>query len=1080
MARITPLENSDLDISPESRAAIDEIQVAHGRVTNMKRTLAHTPVAHRALMTCKAKPDAIDRCHTAWSRKSMAFRDENLRAEAGMRLASIIGAAAALIGHLVISPPSARAQLPPNAAVPASQAASRLKLPEGFTVSLFAAEPDVVQPIAMTIDPKGRLWVVENYSYPIWLGGPSGRDRILIFEDVDSDGHFDRRTVFYEKGTNFTGIELGFGGVWVCATPSLIFIPDRDGDDRPDGEPVVKLDGWSNHAQHNMFNGLKWGPDGWLWGCNGILSESRVGKPGTPESKRVAINCGVWRYHPARGVFEAVAHGTTNPWGLDFDEWGEAFITNCVIPHLFHVVPGAHFQRMFGEDILPNSYALMETCADHIHWAGGRWQDSRDGKGKHGEAGGGHAHVGAMIYLGDNWPDRYRNGVFTCNIHGHRVNHDRLERRGSSYIARHEVDFLMVKDTWFRGLELKYGPDGSVFLTDWYDTGECHETDSDNAHRENGRIYQIRHGTPKRVKVNLAGLDDQALVGFQFHKNEWYVRTARRLLQERALQGRDLTAARRLLCDRLQPDADPRHALRALWALYAIGGLDEKTGHKLLADPDEHSRAWAIRLLCDAGMPSSATLARFAELAKTDSSPKVRLSLASVLQRLPIDRRWAITQPLLNRAEDASDRMIPLLLWYGVEPTVPVGIEAAVEQTARGRLPLVCQFVARRAVVANPVTGLAAVVAALGTADDTVRVSYLVGAHEALRGRKHVSRPKDWPAEFARLVARPNPDVVESALLLALDLEEPKAISTLRSIVEDRTHPLALRRRILSALVEHRVPGLATDLHALLDDPELRVSALRALAAFEAAATPEIVLRRFGSFPQSERDDAIATLASRPAWALVLLDAISRGQVSRRDVNASVARQLLAFGDSRITERLEAAWGKVQPTSQQKAELMARYKATLAANPDGPPSGSRGRGVYSRTCLQCHRLYDAGGDVGPDLTGSDRANADYILENVLDPSAAVSRDYTLTNVATADGRLVSGIIREQTDASLVVQTANERIVISREDVEAIKPSMTSMMPEGLLERLSPQEVRDLFAYLASSSQVPLSDEKVGR
>jgi putative membrane-bound dehydrogenase-like protein len=954
-----------------------------------------------------------------------------------------------------------------------------MKLPEGFKVNLVAAEPDVVQPIAFTIDPKGRLWVVENYSYPIWLGGPTGKDRILIFEDADNDGHFDRRTVFYDKGTNFTGIELGFGGVWVCATPNLIFIPDGNGDDRPDGEPVVKLDGWSTQAQHNMFNGLKWGPDGWLWGCNGILATSHVGKPGTPDRDRVAINCGVWRYHPAREVFEAVAHGTTNPWGLDFDEFGEAFITNCVIPHLFHVVPGAHFQRMYGEDLTPNRYALMETCADHIHWAGGRWQDSRDGKGKHGEAGGGHAHVGAMIYLGDNWPDRYRGGVFMCNLHGHRVNHDRLVGRGSSYVAHHEIDFLMASDSWFRGLELKYGPDGSVFLTDWYDTGECHETDSDNAHRENGRIYQISYGTPKRVQVDLAGLDVAALAGLQFHKNEWYVRTARRLLQERALRGQDLTAARHLLRNRLRMDDDPRHQLRALWALHAIGGLDEKTGHELLGYPSEHSRAWAIRLLCDAGMPSNATLARFADLAKTDPSPKVRLSLASVLQRLPVDRRWAIAEPLLSHAEDASDRMIPLLLWYGLEPTVPAGIEAAVKRAQSGRLPLVCQFVARRAVMADPVGGLAAVVAALGTAEDRVPRSYLLGAHEALRGRKHISRPKDWPAEFARLVARPDPDLVENALLLGLDLEEPKAIATLRGVVEDRTSPLAMRLRILSALVERQVPGLAADLHALLDQPELRAAALRALAAYTDATTPEIVLRRFGGFSQSERDDAIATLASRPAWALALLDAIPRGQVSRRDLNASVARQLLAFGDRRIAERLEAVWGKVQPTSQQKAELMARYKATLAASPDGPPSASRGRVVYNRTCLQCHRLYDAGGDVGPDLTGSNRANADYILENVLDPSAAVSHDYTLTNVATADGRLISGVIREQTDASLVLQTANERVVVSREDVEAIKPSTTSMMPEGLLERLAPQEVCDLFAYLASSTQVPLADKTAG-
>ena len=195
------------------------------------------------------------------------------------------------------------------------------------------------------------------------------------------------------------------------------------------------------------------------------------------------------------------------------------------------------------------------------------------------------------------------------------------------------------------------------------------------------------------------------------------------------------------------------------------------------------------------------------------------------------------------------------------------------------------------------------------------------------------------------------------------------------------------------------------------------------------------------------------------------------GRVPRRDLSIAIARQLLAFGDPKIGARLEAVWGKIQPTSKSKAALVAKYKSLLGSSQDAPADPSRGRAVFNRTCLSCHKLFDAGGDVGPELTGSDRANPDYILENVLDPSAAVSRDYTLTSIATADGRLISGIVREQTEASLVIQTANERVVVPREDVEAIKPSNTSMMPEGLLDPLSPGEIRDLFAYLASSKQV---------
>ncbi len=958
-----------------------------------------------------------------------------------------------------------------NVPLLAPEAVKRITLPEGFRITLFAAEPDVVQPIAMTIDPKGRLWIVENYSYPIWLGGPQGKDRILIFEDADHDGRFDRRKVFYDHGTNFTGLELGFGGVWVCATPNLLFIPDRNGDDQPDGEPEVKLDGWSTEAKHNMFNGLKWGPDGWLWGCNGILSNSRVGAPGTPDGQRIAINCGVWRYHPTRAVFEAVAHGTTNPWGLDFDDMGEAFITNCVIPHLFHVVPGAHYQRMFGEDLAPYRYGLLETCADHIHWAGGHWTDSRDGKGKHGEAGGGHAHVGAMIYLGDNWPELYRNDVFTCNIHGKRINRDRLEWRGSSYAARHERDFLMANDPWFRGLELKYGPDGAVYMTDWYDTGECHENDADNAHRENGRIYKISYGKAETVRVDLASVTDESLAQMQLHHNDWFVRTARRLLQEHAAAGRDLSKAHQLLRTILAGNADETRRLRAAWALYASGGLDEQAALALLDQSSEHLRSWGVRLLCDAALPSPAAVARFVTLAKTDPSPKVRLSLASALQRLPLKERWPIAEALASHKEDASDPMLPLMIWYGVEPLVPANPRRAVTLASGSQIPVVRRFVARRTVEADPVAGLAAVVSLLKPADDNACRDLLIGAHDALRGASTLPARRGWQESFFGLLARPDVAVVEQALLLALDLDDPKAAPILRDIVRDKKTPLDMRQRALSALVERRVPGIVPDLHGLLGDATLRGPVLRALAAYDDSATPEVVLSHYGSYTESERGDAIATLAARPAWALTLLEAVERHRIARRDLSVSIARQLLAFGDPRIQARLEAVWGKVQPTSKTKVALVSKFKSVLASAEYPPADPARGRAVFNRTCLTCHKVFDAGGDVGPELTGSDRANPDYILENVLDPSAVVSRDYTVTNVATTDGRLVSGIIREQTPTSLVIQTANDRVALPRDDVEAIKPSSNSMMPEGLLDPLSTREVRDLFAYLASSKQV---------
>jgi putative membrane-bound dehydrogenase-like protein len=583
-----------------------------------------------------------------------------------------------------------------DAAIPPDKAPAKMKVPDGFRVTLFAGEPDVVKPIAMTTDDRGRLWVVESHSYPHWItDGKPGRDRVLIFSDDQGTGHFDSCKVFLDDGTNLSGIAVGHGGVWLCSTPNLLFIPVKNGEDQPAGKPVVVLDGWDvKKAQHNVFNDLTWGPDGWLYGCNGIQSNSLVGKPGTPDKERVAINCGVWRYHPTKQRFEVFAWGTTNPWGLDFDDYGEMFITNCVIKHLFHIVPGAHYQRMYGQDLNPNCYALMESCADHIHWAGGDWTSSRNAVGAHSDAGGGHAHVGAMVYLGDNWPDEYRNHIFMCNLHGNRVNQDILERKGSGYVAHHGKDFLFANDPWFRGVALMYGHDGGVYVADWNDTGECHNHDKTT--ETNGRIYKFTYGEPAKRSVDLAKLTDDELVRLQLNKHEWYVRHARRLLQERAAAGKLGEGVRAHLVKLLGQQKEVPRKLRILWALHAVGGLDEKTllGH--LDSSDDMLRVWAVRLLLEDSKASEAVAAKLTQMAKEDKSPTVRLALASALQRLPLNQRWGIAEALVAHGEDAEDANLPLMIWYGIEPLVPADADRAAALLAKARIPLVRQYIARR------------------------------------------------------------------------------------------------------------------------------------------------------------------------------------------------------------------------------------------------------------------------------------------------------------------------------------------------------------------------------------------------
>ena len=601
-------------------------------------------------------------------------------------------------GKKAVYPETVRnTQKPGENPPPASKALEGMTVPDGFRVSLFAHEPDVAQPISMAFDGRGRLWVAEGYTYNGSKGAwnQPAHDRIVIFEDADHDGRFDRRKVFLENVRNLTGVLPGFGGVYVLSAPELLFVPDRDRDDRPDGKAEVVLDGWDiRKSGHNIVNGMIWGPDGWIWGCHGIMGESRVGPPGTPVEERPPMNCGIWRVHPTRKVFEIVCHGTTNPWGLDFDDHGQAFFTNCVIGHLWHAIPGARYERMYGQDYMTYAYGLIRSCSDHIHWGGGPWQKSRSGKA-HDKPGGGHSHVGAMVYLGDNWPETYRGNLFTCNVHGRRVNQDILERRGSGYVGRHGRDFLLAEDRWFRGISVLTGPDGGVFVSDWSEDGECH--DNDGVHRKSGRIYKVVYGTPARpTALGVDTLDDLALVRLQLHRNDWYVRQARRVLQERAAEGRKMTGVHEALREIFTRNPDVTRKLRALWAAYVTGGLADGDLVRILGHAEEHVRSWAVRLIVDDGSVPDDARRKFAAMAKEDGSPRVRLSLASAMQKLSLDQRWPIAEGLAGHADDAEDPNLPLMIWYGIEPLVKRDPARALKLAKGSKIPLLRQHIARR------------------------------------------------------------------------------------------------------------------------------------------------------------------------------------------------------------------------------------------------------------------------------------------------------------------------------------------------------------------------------------------------
>jgi putative membrane-bound dehydrogenase-like protein len=955
-----------------------------------------------------------------------------------------------------------------------------VSLPAGFHLTPFAAEPDVQNPIAITTDDRGRLWVAENYT---WAGADAGnfdtrlRDHVVILEDTDGDGKHDKRTVFYDQAKRLTSVQVGMGGVWLLCPPQLLFVPDKNRDDVPDGPAKVILDGFDIRAtSHTVANGLKWGPDGWLYGRQGILGTSNVGAPGADAAHRFKMNTGVWRYHPTRHVAEVVMHGMTNPWGFDYDPFGEAFVTNTVIGHLWHVIPGARTERMSGFDFNPYAYQLLSQTADHVHWNSTEvWTDVRKGvTDRTSAAGGGHAHTGLMIYQGDNWPAEYRGRAYTLNIHGQRLNCDILARKPVGYVATHGSDMCFVADSWFRGMDVISGVDGGVFIADWSDTGECHEIGG--VHRTSGRIYKLTYGKiGPEGKVDVAHASDEQLVNMQTRQNDWFARRARLILQERAADGSlDTAACRKNLLQLFCNSNDPVVRIRAMWALKLCGCVDDKWLVAQLHHADEHIRVWAVRLLTDShANDDQASWSRIADefnsLAQQEPSGLVLLYLASALQKIPAEMRWNIAAAMSTRPERAfaNDRTLAIMLWLGMEPVVTRDPARSLQLLKRTTFALIRENIARRftSEIDSDVPTVEKLLA-LAAAEPRLNVDILRGIATALNGRKNPPVPAIWNDVAAKLAAANNGNSIDSLNVIGIAFKDKATVAKLRQMVEDSRSPPDGRVRALELLLTAHPKDLSGVLRKMVTDRDLTLAAIHGLAAYDDRETPTILLESYGDFTPAQRVAAVNTLASRVDYARALVRALESNTIKPTDISAVQARQVMALGDASIRDRLRAMWGDVRQTSAEKRKTINNLRATLTpklANADL----ENGKAVFTKTCATCHVLFGQGAKIGPDLTGSNRKNLDYLLENIVDPSAVVAAEFRVSSFVLSDGRVLNGIVREQSDKTLTVETVDSKQVIDRKSIDETSVSDKSLMPDGLLQLLNGSQIRDLIAYLMS-------------
>ena len=945
------------------------------------------------------------------------------------------------------------------------KALAEMTLPEGFAATVFASEPMIVQPIAMTTDAKGRVWVIENHSYPHWItDGKPGRDKVSILEDIDGDGRADKKTVFLDNATNLSGIALCQGGVWLAATPNLLLVPDVNRDDQPDGPPVVKLNGFDLKAKHNVVNSLRFAPDGWLWGCNGILGNASIGSPGTPENKRVKMNCGVWRYHPTQGRFEVVAHGTTNPWGLDFDGYGEAFITNCVIAHLWHVVPGGRYQRMFGNDPNPASYQLMDTVADHLHWGGGHWTSSRGNTGVHSVAGGGHAHAGLAIVRHPDWPAQWNGSALMANIHGRRLNADKLTPDLSSYTASHLPDPALWKDPWFRGLIVNQGPDGAILVADWSDTGECHNYDK--ADGVTGRIYRIAPRGIRTAKgIRPADLKDMELLPYLASGDAWMEEQVRLTLRDRLDAQLLDPAVRKKLAETALKGAQPRERYTALWALANLGAVPVEVLAGLVNDPDETVRGWAARLGLGEGRADPRVLREWiSRVQKGEISPRVRLALASAAGQLDNRDRIQLLFPLTEKFRDGWDPMIPWMLWYRLEPVVR-DTRASEKLLAKATLGQVVWATAELAAeTPEGETWLANYISKrVNPKLDYLLVQGWLGGKNNLMQHKP---PEGWSKAYAVLAKNNLLSTRLRAMRLAQVFGTPDVSGDLRAIVDNQEIPMDERREALEAWVV-RPRGDLGFLFGYLKTPDLATAAIQGLATGKDTQMADLLISQLANLREDGRQAALAALVSRASWASQLALAVEQGKVPAKSIPSHLARQVGNLKDKALTSRWEKAWGSIQPIRSDKKQLLAQWKEKLTPETLGKGEAGKGKVVFARSCAGCHQLFGEGGKLGPNLTGGQRGEVLYWLENLVDPSAVVGREHQRTILELKDGRVLVGVIRQENPQSIQIAWTEGEATVPVTGIENRTATGQSIMPDGLLESLNPTEVQDLFAYLMS-------------
>jgi putative membrane-bound dehydrogenase-like protein len=959
-----------------------------------------------------------------------------------------------------------------------ADAQKKFTVPTGFQVRLFASEPEVVNPVAMSWDDRGRLWVLELYEYPMGVAqGQKGRDRIKILEDTDNDGRADKVTVFADGMSLATGLLVGNGGVFVGQAPNLYWMEDTNGDDIADKKTVV-LTGFGLEDRHELLNGFTWGPDGQLYMTHGVFTHTKAIDPSQPADP-VVVTAGVARLNPQTRRFEVFAEGTSNPWGVDFDTEGNAFVSACVIDHLFHLAPGGIYVRQAGQPPNPYAYDLLPSIVDHKHHMA--------------------AYAGVQVYHGNQFPADYYGTILMGNIHDNAIHQDRLARKGSSFVASFGQDFVRANDGWFMPVSTQVGPDGAVWIMDWYDRYPCYQNanaDPAGVDRERGRIWRVVHvgdnptrAVPPRpsADMNLGRLSNSELVALLAHPNSWQRRTAQRLLQ-----GRPSADTKPALIELMGSGATPEARLAALWTLFSSGLITDPILDIAANASDRGLRVWAARFTGERHETSEATKSRLEKLA-TDADPAVRSAVATAIRQFHSSTLTIDTPPhansqkanlgntlarLIESSKDASDPVIPFMIWQAAEPLTIPGVDYALGYLAdsgQKNMPLSGHLAARvfrricDARDPNLLDKTVRFFMELPAEFDPFAAAAIQGMLEGLRGKAIAPSVPTEPL-IKKLLASSNRDLAARAQRLGALWGDASALRALLSRIQDGTISESERITAIRSARQSKTEDTRNALYQVVTSvaPDtVKIEAIRALSEVNADDTGDRLLVEWDKSSPAIRQALAELMTTRSRWTGAFLAAVQKGSIKRGDIPPNVVRNLGTHKNDYVRNEAIRTFGRFNSTPAEKLSLI-RAKRQIVIN--GPVDLEQGRLIAAKSCFICHKLHGEGADIGPDLTGVGRSSLDALLHNVISPNEIIGQGYENVEVETRDGRTLSGRMVENTDVrvKLLLPGPIEEVV-GKSDVKSVRVTENSAMPEGL-ENMPDQDFRNLIWYILAPPQ----------